>query len=265
MLFFLLVFLSVKSANLTTLIDTLENKTFDLRQSILINSGAKQASDDIAIVVIDDASYEYVLEHYGEWPLRRDVYAKIVDFIEQQQPRVVAFDLMFVKSFKSDVFADIELAKIFQKYNNVYTAMNFDNQSIDLRTPPVLPDSLSVNVKSNTVELNFENITFSNCRTIIDDILNYSSNVGVINVTRSDDGILRTMPVFVKYQGKYYPQLALKVGLEYLNQVEGLTVNEFEIDANRVLSIGDRNILLQKDGSAILDLLELIRKFRFIN
>lgn len=252
-LFFMLVFLSIKNANLSSFIDTVENKTFDLRQNIMVNSGAKKASEDIAIIVVDDASYEYILDHYGEWPLPRDIYAKIVDYIELQSPRIVAFDLMFVKSIKSANEADRALADLFNKYKNVYTAMNLDNQSSDLRTPPQLPDRLSVNIRNYSNGINFSDVTFTNCRTIIEGILNYSSNIGFINVSRSDDGILRSMPVFVKYQDKYYPQLALKVGLDYLNQVEGVKVKDFEIDANSVLSFGGRDILLQKDGTAILN------------
>ncbi len=251
--FALLVFLSVKNANLSTLIDTIENKTFDLRQNIMVNSNAKKPSQDIVIVVVDDASYEYILDNFGEWPLPRNIYAEIVDYIEAQSPRIIAFDMMFVKSLKSANGADVAFANVFQKYSNVYTAMNLDNQSKDLRTPPVLPDRLSVEVKNYSKELNFNEVTYSNCRAIIDGILNYTSNIGFINVSRSDDGILRTMPVFVKYQDRLYPQLAVKVGLDYLKQVEGKSVDNFEIDSNSVLSFAGRDILLQNDGTAILN------------
>ncbi len=251
--FALLVFLSVKNANLSTLIDTIENKTFDLRQNIMVNSNAKKPSQDIVIVVVDDASYEYILDNFGEWPLPRNIYAEIVDYIEAQSPRIIAFDMMFVKSLKSANGADVAFSNVFQKYSNVYTAMNLDNQSKDLRTPPVLPDRLSVEVKNYSKELNFNEVTYSNCRAIIDGILNYTSNIGFINVSRSDDGILRTMPVFVKYQDRLYPQLAVKVGLDYLKQVEGKSVDNFEIDSNSVLSFAGRDILLQNDGTAILN------------
>ena len=251
--FALLVFLSVKNANLSTLIDTIENKTFDLRQNIMVNSNAKKPSQDIVIVVVDDASYEYILDNFGEWPLPRNIYAEIVDYIEAQSPRIIAFDMMFVKSLKSANGADVAFSNVFQKYSNVYTAMNLDNQSKDLRTPPVLPDRLSVEVKNYSKELNFKEVTYSNCRAIIDGILNYTSNIGFINVSRSDDGILRTMPVFVKYQDRLYPQLAVKVGLDYLKQVEGKSVDNFEIDSNSVLSFAGRDILLQNDGTAILN------------
>ena len=54
--FVIFAFLILKSANLNNFIDTIENRTFDLRQSILINEGSKKASKDIVIVAIDDAN-----------------------------------------------------------------------------------------------------------------------------------------------------------------------------------------------------------------
>lgn len=242
-------FFILKNANLKYFIDTVENRTFDLRQSILINQGVKKPSEDIVIVAIDDATYEYILDNYGEWPLPRDIYAKIVNYLEQQSPRSVVFDLMFVKSLKSVNAADLALIDTFKKYNNLYTSMNFDNQSEDLRTPPQLPSKLTFNITNNS-KINFSDLAYINCRKILQGIIDTTSNIGIINVSRSDDGILRKMPVVVKYQNAFYPQLALKVGLDYL----GETQNSFEIDKHSDFVISpERKIFLDKDGSAILN------------
>ena len=242
-------FFILKNANLKYFIDTVENRTFDLRQSILINQGVKKPSEDIVIVAIDDATYEYILDNYGEWPLPRDIYAKIVNYLEQQSPRSVVFDLMFVKSLKSVNAADLALIDTFKKYNNLYTSMNFDNQSEDLRTPPQLPSKLTFNITNNS-KINFSDLTYINCRKILQGIIDTTSNIGIINVSRSDDGILRKMPVVVKYQNAFYPQLALRVGLDYL----GETQNSFEIDKHSDFVISpERKIFLDKDGSAILN------------
>lgn len=246
--FALFAFIILKNANLASFVDTVENRTFDLRQSILINEGAKKPSEDIVIVAIDDATYEYILDNYGEWPLPRDTYAKVINYLEQQSPRSIVFDLMFVKSIKSSNGADEMLINSFQKYNNIFTSMNFDNQSEDLRIPPELPDKLSLNIQNNS-KIDFSQLTFSNCRKILQGIINATSNIGIINVSRSDDGILRKMPLVVKYKDKFYPQLALKVGLNYL----GETQQTFTIDKHSDLHIGDRRIYLDKDGSAILN------------
>ena len=247
-IFIVFAFLILKNANLNTFIDSVENRTFDLRQSIMINEGAKKASDDIVIVAIDDATYEYILDTYGEWPLPRDIYANVINYLEKQSPRAIAFDLMFVKSLKSKNSADEALINTFKKYDNIYASMNFDNQSEDLRTPPNLPDKLKLNVENNS-RIDFSQLTFNNCRTILAGILNATSNIGIINVSRSDDGILRKMPLVVKYKNDYYPQLALKVGLNYL----GETPKEFEIDKKSNFKFADKKIYLDKDGSAILN------------
>ena len=241
-LFIIFAFLIFKNADLKTFVDTIENRTFDLRQSILINQGAKKASSDIVIVAIDDATYEYILDTYGEWPIPRDIYANIINYLEQKNPKSIVFDLMFVKSLKSPNQADEALVTTFKKYNNIFTSMNFDNQSEDLRTPPNLPDKISINVENNS-KIDFHQLTFTNCRLILEGILKATKNIGIINVSRSDDGILRKMPFIVKYKDKYYPQLA------YLGENQ----NSFEIDKHSNFIIGGKKIYLDDDGSAILN------------
>lgn len=205
--FALLLCFSVKNGSFVSFINSMENRTFDIRQNVIAKSGVREHNKDIVIVAIDDASYEYILDHYGEWPLRRDMYAKMVDYIESQQPKTVAFDLMFVKSMKSAISADNSLVDVFKKYDNVYTSMNLDNQPEDLRKVQQLPDKLAISpdsVADNPIE-------YSNCRIILQGILDATSHIGMINVSRSDDGVLRKMPLYLKYNNKYYPQLGYLV------------------------------------------------------
>lgn len=253
-LFCIAVFFSLKNTNFNSFINMIENRTFDLRQNIMINANSKIPNKDIVIVAIDEATYEYILDHYGEWPLPRDIYVKLVEYLESQNPQIIAFDLMFVKSFKSAPQADIALINTMKKYNNLYTAMNLDNQPEDLRKPPELPEKLSVNV-ANYSDVNFEDLTFTNCRKILDGILDVSENIGMINVSRADDGILRKMPLFVKYHDKYYSQLGLKVAIDAINSREGNSIDphNFVIDKDSNLLLGSRKIFLDEDGSAILN------------
>lgn len=253
-LFCIAVFFSLKNTNFNSFINIIENRTFDLRQNIMINANSKIPNKDIVIVAIDEATYEYILDHYGEWPLPRDIYVKLVEYLESQNPQIIAFDLMFVKSFKSAPQADIALINTMKKYNNLYTAMNLDNQPEDLRKPPELPEKLSVNV-ANYSDVNFEDLTFTNCRKILDGILDVTENIGMINVSRADDGILRKMPLFVKYHDKYYSQLGLKVAIDAINSREGNSIDphNFVIDKDSNLLLGSRKIFLDEDGSAILN------------
>lgn len=227
-IFAVLLFFSVKNGSFFSFIGSMENRTFDIRQNLSANSGVRHHNKDIVIVAIDDGSYEYILDKYGEWPLRRDMYAKMVDYIEAQQPKTVAFDLMFVKSMKSDIESDNALINVFKKYDNVYTSMNLDNQPEDLRIPPQLPEKLTVKPFPNVKDT----IEYSNCRVILQGILDATSNIGMINVSRSDDGVLREMPLYLKYNGKYYPQLGYRVALASGN-VKNVQPNE---DASVILN-----------------------------
>lgn len=251
--FIILAIYTAKSSQLGGILDTIENKTFDLRQNMIINSGYKKANKDIVIIAIDDASYEYILDKYGEWPLPRDIYAKIIHYLEAQNPQSIAFDLMFVKSIKSSTGADAALANAFKKYDNIYTAMNMDNQSVELRVPIELPERLSSIVLNYSRKIDFEPLSFQNCRAILPEIIQATPNIGMINVSRAEDGIIRKMPLFVKYQGKFYPQLAFKLGMGIIAKNENYKPVQYVIDKNSNLLLNNRKIFIDKDGSAILN------------
>ena len=246
---FLIIF-GLKNGSYKTFISSMENRSFDIRQSYISSIGLREHNKNIVIVAIDDASYEYILEKYGEWPLDRSVYAKLTDYIESQSPKSIAFDLMFVKSVKSNANSDKALVDIFKKYNNVYTAMNLDNQEVDLRKPAILPEKLALNINNKSKKVDTKYYEFTNCRSILDGILNSTKNIGMINVLRGDDGVLRQMPLFLNYNGKYYPQLALKVALNSLGLNDK---KDFEINKKGELILGDKKIPVNKDGSITLN------------
>ena len=230
----------------------IENKTFDVRQNLLVPY--KKVNKDIVILSVDEESYEYLLGKYGEWPISRDIYADIITYLESHKPSVVAFDLMFVKSLKSSNNADNKLAKNIAKYDNVYTSINFDNQSFDLRKPVDLPDYLKAKV-DNKSHIDFKNssLNFSNCRAIISQIINTTPNIGHINLVRGEDGIARDLPPFVVYKGDFYPHLAMKVAMKYLEQKEGLKQSDFVIDKDGNMLVGGRVLPFNGFGSVIMN------------
>lgn len=247
------IVLFVRTAKVSDFLSAMENKTFDLRQNISIKSGLKKPSKDIVLITIDDASYEYLMDKYGEWPIPRNVYADLVNYLEKQKPTAILFDLMFIKSVKSKPQADLALINSIKQNNNVYASMNFDNQPFDVRTPINLDKKFQVEVKNNS-KVNFSDLTFTNCRSILPQILEGTNNVGFINVSRSADGILRQVPPFMIYQGDFYPHLSFLAGLKYLETHENYkNTKSFSIDKNKNVRIGTRSIPLDKDGGAILN------------
>lgn len=247
-----LLFILLSNPALRSFFVAIENKTFDARQTII--APYKKATKDISIVTVDDESYEHLVEKYGEWPISRNIYADVVNFLEKQEASIIAFDLMFVQSMKSSNNADENLSNVITQNANVFTAINFDNQSFDLRKPADLPKSLSVTLKNNS-KINLKNNLneFKNCRLIIDKILNYTKNIGHINLIRDEDGIARELMPFAIYKDKYYPHMALKVAIKYLEAKEGFKSDGFVINKNGELVIGSRTLPINEYGSVYLN------------
>ena len=232
---------------ITSFFEVAENRTFDYRQSIKIMHKQPVPNKDIVVLAIDDASLEFLWDKYGEWPIPRNVYADIVNYLEKDKPQAIIFDLLFIKPIRSEKSSDEMFTNTLNKYNNIYVGMNFDNVSSDVRLPEELPARLSVEVENSSKA---EIYTFYNCRTILRDLLTGKVHVGMTNVFRNSDGIIRRVAPFIQYRNGYYPYLAFKAGSDYVADKE---IKTYKIASNKSLKIQDLNIPLDKNGEAILN------------
>ena len=235
---------------ITSFFEVAENRTFDYRQILRVVHRRPVPNKDIVVLAIDDASLEMLWDKYGEWPIPRNVYADIINHIEKDKPQSIIFDLMFIKSIRKEAGADSSLIATMNKYDNIYTAMNFDKQLTDVRLPVNLPERLSVNLENNSKIKISDKYLFTNCRPILSGILNGRTHVGMTNVIRNDDGIIRKVAPLMMYKDKYYPYLSFLAGSNYLTNSE---VKNCQIDNNANLIAGDTLIPLTPDGDAILN------------
>ncbi len=235
---------------ITSFFEVAENRSFDYRQTLRIMHKQPTPNKDIVVLAIDDASLEMLWDKYGEWPIPRNVYADMIDYIEKGKPQAIVFDLLFIKSMKKETEADKALIASMNKYGNIYTGMNFDGQTPDVRRPIDLPERIALDLE-NLSKIKIENkYSFSNCRPILSELLNGQVNVGITNVIRNSDGIIRKVAPLMEYKGKYYPYLAFGAGCNYL---AGEKVNKITIDKSSNLLVHDTTIPLTEDGEAILN------------
>ena len=226
-----------------------ENRTFDYRQSLQVIHKRPLPNKDIVVLAIDDASLESLWEKYGEWPIPRNVYGDLINYLEAQKPQSIIFDLMFIKSIRATADADKYLADTMNKYNNIYTGMNLDDQPSSLRHPIDLPERLALNIE-NKSDIDFTKKDFKNCRPILSSLIDGKVNIGMTNVQRASDGILREITPIMMYKDKYYPYLTFKAGADYIAQKN---IKDFIIDTDNSLSVYDTKIPLTKSGNTILN------------
>ena len=256
---FAFIFVFLPKEETKSIVKHLENKTFDIRQNIV--SQNKEASKDIVIITIDDPSYEYLIEKYGDWPIPRNIYAEILDYVQAQNPKFVAFDLLFIKSLNRIKGSDAKLVNGFKNYQNTYTAFNFDDYSFELRKPAILDEKLKTKVENKSTI--FEPYQFKNCRLILDEIIEVTDNVGHINTPKSDDGFIRAIPMLVQYPNytkdkepfiyDNYLYMTTKLAVDYLNKYENENISTLTIDEKNNLLLGKRKIPLTKNGEAIIN------------
>ena len=232
-----------------------EQNTFDLRQNLIFKN--KKPNKDIIILAADDATYEYIMDKYGSWPITRQVWSDIVNSIEKVNPKYIIFDLLFVKSNLYDKKADNNFINTVKNNKNIFLSMNFDNYSDDIRQSKILDDKLKLKVKKGDLEDN-PYIAFINCRTIMDELIDATKNIGIINITRDSDGIIRnTTPVF-KYKGNYYPNLSLAVAMNILNQ------DTISFEDNKIIIDENHKIPLDGTKRAILNWYGKSKTFKHI-
>ncbi len=239
----------------------MESKTFDIRQIFL--SEHKKTNENIIVVTVDDMSYEYLLENYGDWPIPRYLYGEFLDYVEEQNPAIVAFDFLFISTLRNAPNSDEKFIEAIKRYDNVFAAMNFDDQPVSVRKPPELPEYIKSNFPIET-----KNITprhYTNCRVILRDIMEAVRNVGHINTPKSDDGVNRIVPLFVTYpafteDSNEQPQendkflyMTVKIAMRYLADTQGMTFENMKIDKYNNFIFGDKKIPLTNRGDIILN------------
>ena len=237
--------------NVKTFFQVVELKTFDARQQYIANS--KETSKDIVIVEIDEKTYSAFTAQMGEWPVSRSVYADVLDYIEQDKPKVIGIDLMFINTDKYNRKNDVRLANTLSKYENIFTSINFNNEEENTYLAADLPSSYKINLENlSTINLmHNRNILFSNCRTLIPEIMNSNAKVANINSINDIDGTLRAFFPFAIYKNEYYPHLSIAIA-KYLYGLKNDDTS-FKIDENANLLIGDKKIPIQNDSAIYLN------------
>lgn len=211
----------------------LELLAFDLR---LTASLPKKTTQDKRIVIIDID--EKSLRYEGRWPWSRAKMAGLVDKLFKKGAVVVTFDIMFsepernsaktvlthldntmpgaavakrvLKSRLSDFDNDAKFAKSLQGKDVV---LGYIFHRGDVKPIGLLPKSLKVD---NLAALKRSTVSKMHGYTASLPVLQRAArHAGFFSLDADPDGIIRRVPLVVKYKGKIYPSLALETARVY--------------------------------------------------
>lgn len=178
--------LFVALLSLTGMFNDYESYFYDLRLSW--RPQLKTADEAVIVEVSDDT-----LKNLGVWPLPRDFHATLVDVFRQLGARAVVFDILF----SEPTLYDTEFSRAIKESGRVYLPVAFyiDQKKADRKFVP--ETSLTV-------------------ADVVGTLAAGARGIGHINVFLDADGKVRQVPLFVRYQGRFVPQLGFLAACDSL-------------------------------------------------
>lgn len=192
--------------------ETIESKTYDLRQRLNRTLTPLPPQDTIQLVVIDEQS----LQRYGRWPWSRQVMARLVTAIAAGGPKVIGIDILFSEPESAE--ADRALAQAIKEAGNVVLAVGFS--APDATSPPAtlamesspLWDAAFMEVKS-IGGLPWKTWIPRGVKPLVPGtpIAESAAALGHVMSHPDADGVLRWELLALLYQDDVYPSLPLQV------------------------------------------------------
>ena len=218
---FILLFLliALKTAN-PGFVKAISFLSFDLYQKIF---PLKKESSEVVIIDIDEKS----LKKFGQFPWNRSVFARIIENVNTAEPKAIGFDVFFSEKDKQSP------EEIIKSYNLIPTDVN-QIQKIkghdeilreELERSNSVIAVLGSNVSSHgtydrSAKAKFlskggdpKEFTFSFPYSIgsLEKLEKSAKGLGSISFLDQTDGIIRSLPLILRFDNKLYPTMGLEM------------------------------------------------------
>ena len=230
--------------------------SFDLYQKVV---PIKKQDSDVVIIDIDEKS----LSKFGQFPWNRSIFAKIIENVNETNPKAIGFDVFFSEKDKQ---TPEEIIKSYNILSGDVINYLVNIKSHDERFRQQLENSKSVlavlgsNVSSHgsydrKAKAKFlskggdpKEYTFNYPYSIgsLETLEKSVKGLGSISFLDQTDGIIRSLPLVIRFNKKIYPTIGLEMVRVGLNQ-KNLYVELDEIGIKKI-SVRPHKILTDPNG-----------------
>ncbi len=259
----LTIILSLTGIFKPTFLEFLDYKAFD---ALSAPSPDAEISSIPIIIDIDEKS----LKAHGQWPWPRYKVAMLLNRLQAMGVRAVGIDIMFPEKDRTvidpssedmpeDLRADIGIETIreFARHGDRLFAeavsktsavlgfqFQFESSPEDMSCL-LRPVTMHVLQSGGVGQSHEDIIEAASIVCNLNDLTRAAHSTGFFNVSPDSDGILRSVPLLMKYKGEIYPSLSLAVLMKAFNTNQLLLHRDPNGDS---LRLGDRNIPLGSGG-----------------
>ena len=198
-----------------TAIIALDNK---IRDDFFLIRGPIKTTNSVVIIDIDEKS----LSKLGQWPWSRDIMAKILENLTKAGAGIIGLDIFFPEKDTKSPSYFVKKFHIVTNQKIIDTDKIFAN--VIANTPTILgylfnfENNLTKNVLPNIpgifIEKNLKKFFLLQAKGYISNIpilQNSSYSGGFVNMIPDVDGVVRYVPLVIKYDGMIYPALSFEM------------------------------------------------------
>ena len=254
-LLILILLIVLKTIN-PTFIKSISFLSFDMYQKVF---PLKKNDSDVIIIDIDEKS----LSKFGQFPWNRSIFAKIIENVDSTNPKAIGFDVFFSEKDKQ---SPEEIIKSYNILANDVINYLVNIKGHDERFRQQLENSKSVlavlgsNVSSHgsydrKAKARFlskggdpNQFTYNYPYSIgsLEKLEKSAKGLGSISFLDQTDGIIRSLPLIVRFNKKIYPTMGLEMVRVGENQ-KNLYVELDEVGVKRI-SVRPHKVLTDPNG-----------------
>ncbi|MDP8218105.1 MAG: CHASE2 domain-containing protein [Candidatus Theseobacter exili] len=183
--------------------------------------------ESIQLIGIDDFARKIL----GKWPWPRKVHAAFLNALSKFPPSVVGFDLLFVERDKKDLEGDLAMVSQASLFDHLVLGASVridDFKTMDYAADEIkdIPDTLKETTRIGKVSGSLDDLPQAH-----DPLLPFSellkvSEFAFLNASRDLDGVVRKVPMVIRYKNDLYPTFPLRIVLDYYDVKPGdVTLN----------------------------------------
>ena len=217
-LIILILLITLKVIN-PSFIKSVSYLSFDLYQKIF----AEKKDTEVVIIDIDESS----LGKFGQFPWSRSVFAKILDQLNTSNPKAIGFDIFFTENDKQSpeeiiksydlIPTDISALQKLKGHDDLFAEKLKESKSITAVLGSNVPSHNNYDRKAKARFLSKggdpKNFTYSYPYSIgsLEKLEKNVKGLGSISFLDQTDGIIRSLPLLVRFDEKIYPTMGLEM------------------------------------------------------
>ena len=214
----LILLITLKAIN-PSFIKSVSYLSFDLYQKVFV----EEKDTDVIIIDIDESS----LGKFGQFPWSRSVFAKILDQLNTSNPKAIGFDIFFSEKDKQSpeeiiksydlIPSDIAALQKLKSHDDIFAEKLKESKSITAVLGSNVPSHTNYDRKAKARFLSKggdpKNFTYSYPYSIgsLEKLEKNAKGLGSISFLDQSDGIIRSLPLIVRFNKKIYPTMGLEM------------------------------------------------------